>query len=172
MFGFLRTTSDRIDTLIGPGVRVDGDLSFTGGLRIDGEVRGNVVAAPGEPSVLVIGATGRVQGDIKATRMVVSGVVSGSIHATELLELLPGARISGDLRYTALEVHAGAVLQVELRRAVPAAVSVPTPTPAPARMAAPVSVPTPPPAPTAAATAAPKPVARPASGPLPEANAA
>ena len=63
MFGFLRARSDRIDTLIGPGIRVDGDLSFTGGLRIDGEVRGNVVAAPDQPSVLVIGATGRVEGD-------------------------------------------------------------------------------------------------------------
>ena len=157
MFGFLRATSaDRIDTLIGPGIRVDGDLAFTGGLRIDGEVRGNVIAAPGEPSVLVIGATGRVQGDIEATRMVVSGVVSGSIHVTGLLELLPGARISGDLRYGALEVHAGAILQVELRREAP--VAVPAPAPAPAT------------APTVAA--APKPAERPARGLVPAANAA
>ena len=107
MFGFLRTRPDRIDTLIGPGIRVEGDLTFSGGLRIDGEVRGNVVAATEQPSVLVIGATGRVHGEVRATRMVVSGVVSGSIHASELLELHPGARISGDLRYGALEVHPG-----------------------------------------------------------------
>ena len=116
MFGFLRARPDRIDTLIGSGIRIEGDLAFAGGLRIDGEVRGNITAAPDEPSVLVIGATGRVEGDIKATRMVVSGVVSGSIHASEFLELLPGARISGELRYGALEVHPGAVLEVELRR--------------------------------------------------------
>jgi len=157
VFGFLRASTDRIDTLIGPGIRVDGDLSFSGGLRIDGEVRGNVIASPGEPSVLVIGATGRVQGDIKATRMVVTGVVSGSIHVTGLLELHPGARISGDLRYGALEVHAGAILQVELRREAPAAVPVPTAAPAPA--------------PTAVAAAVPKPAER-ARGLVPAANAA
>ena len=159
MFGFLRTRPDRIDTLIGPGIRVDGDLSFTGGLRIDGEVRGNVVAAPGEPSVLVIGATGRVQGDIRATRMVVSGVVSGSIHASELLELHPGARISGELRYGALEVHPGAVLEVELRREVSEGVPATVPQ-APAITSAVV------------ATAAPKPLERPGRALVPAANAA
>lgn len=153
MFGFLRVRADRIDTLIGPGIRVEGDLTFRGGLRIDGEVRGNVVAAPGEPSVLVIGATGRVEGEVRATRMVVSGVVSGSIHVTELLELHPGARISGDLRYGALEVHPGAVLEVELRREVPAAL------PAPAT-------------PATTSTPTPKPIERPAPGLIPAANAA
>ncbi|HTO46970.1 MAG TPA: polymer-forming cytoskeletal protein [Burkholderiales bacterium] len=159
MFGFLRTRPDRIDTLIGPGIRVEGDLAFSGGLRIDGEVHGNVIAASEQPSVLVIGATGRVQGEIRATRMVVSGVVSGSIHASELLELHPGARISGELRYGALEVHPGAVLEVELRREVPA----PAPAAAPQALATPSTV---------ATTAAPKPIERPARGLIPTANAA
>ena len=159
MFGFLRARPDRIDTLIGSGIRIEGDLAFAGGLRIDGEVRGNITAAPDEPSVLVIGTTGRVEGDIKATRMVVSGVVSGSIHASEFLELLPGARISGELRYGALEVHPGAVLEVELRREVPAAV----PTPAPQAPAT---------ASTVATTATPTPIERPARGLVPAAKAA
>jgi cytoskeletal protein CcmA (bactofilin family) len=157
VFGFLRARPDRIDTLIGPGIRVEGDLAFSGGLRIDGEVRGNVVAAPGQPSVLVIGASGRVQGDIKATRMVVSGVVSGSLHVTELLELHPGARISGDLRYGALEVHPGAVLEVELRREVPE--------PAPAAVLQAPATPSP-------VATAPKPIEPPARGLVPAANAA
>lgn len=159
MFGFLRASTDRIDTLIGPGIRVEGDLTFSGGLRIDGEVRGNVVAAPEQPSVLVIGATGRVEGEVRATRMVVSGVVSGSIHASELLELHPGARISGELRYGALEVHPGAVLEVELRREVPERVPATAPQ-APAITSVVV------------ATATPKPMERPARGLVPAANAA
>jgi cytoskeletal protein CcmA (bactofilin family) len=160
VFGFPRTRPDRIDTLIGPGVRVDGDLSFTGGLRIDGEVRGNVCAVPEQPSVLVVGATGRVEGEVRATRMVVSGVVSGTIYASELLELHPGARISGELRYGALEVHPGAVLEVELRREVPAEV------PATAPQASATTS-------TVAATATPKSIERPAPPELvPVANAA
>ena len=140
MLGFPRRRPESIDTLIGAGTRIDGDLAFSGGLRIDGEVRGNVIAAPGQPNVLVIGASGRVQGELRAARMVVSGHVSGSIHAVELLEVLPGARIAGELRYGALEVHAGAVLQVGLRRAAPAAapepVEQPVPSPLPTASAA------------------------------------
>jgi cytoskeletal protein CcmA (bactofilin family) len=114
VFGIRPSHPHRIDALIGAGTRIDGDIAFTGGLRIDGEVRGDVIAAPGEPSVLVIGEHGRVQGKVRAERMVVSGVLSGSIHAAELLEVHSSARISGELRYGALEVHPGARLEVTL----------------------------------------------------------
>jgi cytoskeletal protein CcmA (bactofilin family) len=136
MFGIPRRRADSIDTLVGAGTRIEGDLRFTGGLRIDGEVRGDVLAAPGQSSVLVIGATGRVQGELRAARMVVSGTVSGSIDAAEVLEVLPGARITGELRYGALEVHPGAVLEVALRRAPPAAAPEPCDQPVPAAMSA------------------------------------
>jgi cytoskeletal protein CcmA (bactofilin family) len=137
MLGIPRRRTDSIDSLIGAGTRIEGDLAFSGGLRIDGEVRGNIIAAPARPSVLVIGATGRVQGEMRAARMVVSGEVAGSIDATELLEVLPGARISGELRYGALEVHPGAVLQVALRRTAPA--TAPEPLEQPAQPALPAA---------------------------------
>lgn len=121
MFGNSASRTDRIDTLISAGTRFEGNLAFSGGLRIDGEVKGNVIATPGQPSVLVIGEHGRVQGEVRAARMIVCGVVSGSIFASELLELHPRARVSGELRYGALEVHPGAVLEVALRRESPAA---------------------------------------------------
>jgi cytoskeletal protein CcmA (bactofilin family) len=143
MLGIPRRRTDSIDTLVGTGTRFEGDLAFSGGLRIDGEVHGNVTAAPGQPSVLVIGATGRVQGELRAARMVVSGAVSGSIHATELLEVLPGALIAGELRYGALEVHPGAVLQVTLRRTAPAVA------PAPIEQPEPIEQPRPSPLPAA-----------------------
>ena len=98
MFGIRPSPPHRIDALIGAGTRIVGDIVFTGGLRIDGEVTGDVIAAPGQPSVLVIGEHGRVRGRIRATRMVVSGVVSGSIHAAEFLEVHSSAWLSGELR--------------------------------------------------------------------------
>jgi cytoskeletal protein CcmA (bactofilin family) len=135
----------RIDSLISAGTRIDGDVTFTGGLRIDGEIRGNVSARPGQPSVLVIGEAGRVQGEVRAPRVVVNGFVSGSIQVSELLELQPCARISGQLQYAALEIHRGAVIEVELTRPAPV---------------------------TAAATAGAAPLDRPESVPLPLASAA
>jgi cytoskeletal protein CcmA (bactofilin family) len=111
---------ERIDTLISAGTRISGDVAFSGGLRIDGEVLGNVIAAPGQPSVLVIGAGGRVQGEVRAARMVVNGVVAGAVHVSEMLELQPCARIAGQVTYAAIEIHPGARIEAELIRAAPA----------------------------------------------------
>jgi cytoskeletal protein CcmA (bactofilin family) len=111
---------DRIDTLISAGTRIGGDVAFSGGLRIDGEVTGDVVARPGSASVLVIGREGRVRGHVRAARVLVNGVVTGSIFAAELLELQPCARVAGELRYAALEIHRGAVIEADLKRAAPA----------------------------------------------------
>ena len=110
---------DRIDTLISAGTRIGGNIAFSGGLRIDGEVTGDVVARPGSPSVLVIGREGRVRGDVRAARVLVNGVVTGSICATELLEVQPCARVAGELRYAALEIHRGAVIEAALKHAAP-----------------------------------------------------
>jgi cytoskeletal protein CcmA (bactofilin family) len=122
MFGIGASKSqDRIDTLISAGTRIQGDLTFTGGLRIDGEVTGNVTAIPGRPSVLVIGEGGRVRGEVRAARMVVNGVVAGTVYASELLEVQPCARISGQLSYAALEIHLGARIEAQLVNEAPVA---------------------------------------------------
>jgi cytoskeletal protein CcmA (bactofilin family) len=59
MFGAKRSTSpskpqSRIDCLIGAGTRIEGNIAFTGGLRVDGQVKGNIVAEEGKPGTLVI----------------------------------------------------------------------------------------------------------------------
>ncbi|HSD43307.1 MAG TPA: polymer-forming cytoskeletal protein [Burkholderiales bacterium] len=123
MLGILASRSqDRIDTLISAGTRISGNVVFSGGLRIDGEVVGNVIATPGQPSVLVIGAGGRVRGEVRAARMVVNGVVAGVVHVSEMLELQPCARISGHVFYAAMEIHRGARIEAQLVREAPAAV--------------------------------------------------
>lgn len=122
----------RIDTLIGPGTSIRGPVAFSGGLRLDGEVDGDLVALPGSPSVVAIGPEGRLRGAIRASRVLVNGFVSGSIVATDRLELLPGARVSGELRYAALEIHPGAVIDATARREAPRPAPV-TPSPEPGR---------------------------------------
>ncbi len=103
-----------IDSLIGAGTRIDGNLSFNGGLRIDGEVNGNVIAVPGKPSTLVLSEHGRVNGEIKATHLVANGVVEGSAHAAEYLELQSKAKVIGDVHYKTLEIQLGAIVEGRL----------------------------------------------------------
>ena len=99
-----------IRSLIGEGVVVKGDIRFDEGLRIDGEVHGDVEAADGR-SILVISEKARVHGKVRAGHVIINGEVCGPVHSDELLELQPKARIEGDVRYQMLEMHQGA--QVE-----------------------------------------------------------
>jgi cytoskeletal protein CcmA (bactofilin family) len=114
----------RIDSLIGAGTVVSGDVTFTGGLRIDGEVRGNVVSANGEPGTLVVSEQARIDGEIRVSHVVVNGTVNGPLTANDYLELQPKARVVGDIAYRTLEMHVGAVVQGRLVHAEPGSASV------------------------------------------------
>jgi cytoskeletal protein CcmA (bactofilin family) len=104
----------RIDTLIGAGTTVVGDVSFVGGLRIDGEVKGDVRGDPDRPSTLVLSEHARVEGEVFVSHLVLNGTVIGPVHASEFVELHNKARVTGDVEYSAIEMHLGAVVQGRL----------------------------------------------------------
>jgi cytoskeletal protein CcmA (bactofilin family) len=104
-----------IRSLIGEGTVLLGELRFSEGLRIDGEVRGDVVAVGDDPNILVISEKARVHGKVNAGHVIINGTVVGPVESDELLELQPKARITGDVRYEALEMHQGATIDGELR---------------------------------------------------------
>lgn len=106
--------SNRIDSLIGAGTRIEGDVIFSGGLRVDGEVKGDVRAAEDHTATLVISAQARIEGEIHVSHCVINGSVSGTVQVAESLELQPGAQVTGDVHYANLEMHQGAVVQGRL----------------------------------------------------------
>ena len=112
MFGWKKQPPIR--TLVGEGTVVTGELRFADGLRVDGEVHGDVVAT-GECSLLVLSAQSLVRGSVRAGHVIVSGRVVGPIVCDELLELQPGASVVGDVRYQLIELHPGARIEGELR---------------------------------------------------------
>jgi cytoskeletal protein CcmA (bactofilin family) len=114
----------RIDSLIGAGTVVHGDVTFTGGLRIDGQVQGNVIAAEGEAGTLVVSEQARIDGDIRVSHVVINGTVNGPIAASDHLELQAKARVVGDLTYRTLEMHVGAVVHGRLSHGEPGSASV------------------------------------------------
>ncbi len=105
---------NRIDSLIGAATKIEGNLSFSGGLRVDGEVNGNIMALPGEPSTLVLSEHGRVNGEINVTHLVMNGVVMGTVRADEYMELQSKAKVTGDVHYRTLEIQLGAVVEGRL----------------------------------------------------------
>lgn len=112
MFG--HKAKNTIDSLIGASTRIEGNLYFKGGLRIDGHVKGNVIAESGDTSMLVISEQAKIEGEIRVAHLVVNGEIVGPVYSTELLELQPKARITGDVYYKALEMHGGALVSGKL----------------------------------------------------------
>lgn len=113
MFGWKKTPPIR--TLIGEGTVISGEIRFSDGLRIDGEVQGNVTSIGDARSLLVISEKARVHGKVRAGHVIINGLIEGPVMAEDLLELQPKARIVGDVRYEALEMHQGATIDGELR---------------------------------------------------------
>ena len=113
MFG--KNAQPPIKSLIATGSKIEGNLRFTEGLRVDGQVIGDLRANPDQPSILVISEEAIVQGAIDADHVIINGTVNGPVNARELLELQPRARIEGDITYKALEMHQGAVISGTLK---------------------------------------------------------
>jgi cytoskeletal protein CcmA (bactofilin family) len=115
MFGSKSASTPKtgtIDSLIGAGTVIEGNLKFRGGLRVDGVVQGHLAPADESSATsVIVSEQGRVEGSIRASHVVIDGTVNGPVEASEHLDLQPKARVTGDIRYKALEMHHGAVVQ-------------------------------------------------------------
>lgn len=107
----VRQTPGHTDTLIGAGLRVEGNIASTGVLRIQGDVLGDVTCDADSGGTVVVGKSGSVAGTVRARRIVVSGRVLGPLHSSESIEVQPGALIAGDAFYRAIDIQAGGVLE-------------------------------------------------------------
>jgi len=103
-----------IATLIGVDTRIEGDIHFSGGLRIDGAIRGNVSEPNSSPCSLILSEHGSIEGAVSASKLVINGKIIGSVKASQFIELQAKAHITGDVHYKSLEMHTGAVIEGKL----------------------------------------------------------
>jgi len=114
MFG--KTTKKRqdIQTLVGSGTRIAGDMEFHGGLHLDGVVVGNILAKDDSDAVLSVSQEGLIEGTVKAPQVVLNGTVKGDVIATDRVELGPTARVVGNVVYNLIEMAIGAEVNGKL----------------------------------------------------------
>lgn len=108
-----------VDTLISQRTHISGDVTFSGGLHVDGSVRGNLNANSPDATITLT-EHGRIEGDIRAPFVVINGELNGDVYASERLELAPKARISGNVHYKLMEMQAGAQVNGSMRQLVAA----------------------------------------------------
>ena len=88
----------RIDCLIGAGTTIEGDITFTGGLRVDGACAETWWRATAIRHARALGA-GRIEGEVRVSHVVINGTLVGPIYSGGVIELQPKANVTGDVYY-------------------------------------------------------------------------
>ncbi len=106
MFGKKEAPIVRINSILGPGSKLQGDFTAEGSARVDGTLWGNVKVT----GTLIVGATGKICGNVEAEAVIVGGEVQGNIVAPQMVELTEKAKVTGDVTTMDIEIDEQAVL--------------------------------------------------------------
>lgn len=106
--------ANRVSTVIGQGTEIHGNISFVGGLHVDGIVKGNVTGDLGSNAVLSLSELGMIEGEVRVPMVILNGSVLGSVFASERVELAPKSKVTGDVTYNLIEMSVGAQVNGKL----------------------------------------------------------
>lgn len=109
----------KISSLLAEDLEIVGDVTFSGGLRIDGSVKGRVIGRASDaqaPALLVLSERGRIEGGVRCGNAVIDGAIVGDLTVDESLDLQSNARVDGTIRYRELRMDVGAKVQGRLMR--------------------------------------------------------
>jgi cytoskeletal protein CcmA (bactofilin family) len=109
-----KRASTKVDTIIGQQTRIEGNVHFSGGLHIDGQVKGGVIAEADSTSVLTVSEHGSIEGDVRVPTVILNGSVTGDVRSAERIELAAKARVDGDVYYNLIEMAMGAAVNGSL----------------------------------------------------------
>ena len=109
-----KTAGAKVDTIIGQQTRIEGDVHFTGGLHVDGRIKGNIIAADGSASLLTVSEHGDIEGDVRVPTVILNGTVTGDVHSDERIELAAKAKVNGNVYYKLIEMAMGAAVNGSL----------------------------------------------------------
>lgn len=102
-----RTTVGSVNTVIGEGTTLKGDVKVEGSIEIDGEYEGSIDAT----DTLIVGGSGKVDGDATVANAVIGGHMYGNVFASGKIELRRGSQLLGDIKTRGLVIEDGVVFQ-------------------------------------------------------------
>jgi len=104
----------RIDSLIGQNTEIQGEVRFSGGIHVDGKIKGKVIGENDSTSLLSQSEHGEIEGEVRSPYIVINGIVNGDMHASRHVELLSNAKIKGNVYYDLVELSVGAEVNGKL----------------------------------------------------------
>ena len=104
-----------ITTLIDKDTVISGNTSYSGGIRIDGKVIGNLKVHGQEGNLLIMGYGSKITGDVQVEKAIINGEVEGNIKCLDYLELNTNSIVNGTIEYDIIEVHEGSKITGDLK---------------------------------------------------------
>ena len=104
-----------ITTLIDKDIVISGDTTYTGGIRLDGKIIGNLKVTGEEDSLLIMGHGSKITGDVEVEKAIINGEINGNIKCHNYLELNTNAIVNGSVEYDIIEVHEGSKITGNLK---------------------------------------------------------
>lgn len=101
----LRIDDISINTIIGNGSAISGDIKVNGFVRVDGDIDGNLET----DGNVIIGENARLRGNLKAKSVMIGGIVLGNVHAVENVKLLSNSTVLGDILSHKVQIEDSAV---------------------------------------------------------------
>ena len=111
-----RFKAPKVSTVIGQGTCLSGDLTFDGGLHLDGDIKGNLTTGKDGDTTLIVSEKGSIEGDVHVNCLILNGRIVGDVYATDRVELASEARVTGTVHYRMLEMAMGAEVNGQLVR--------------------------------------------------------
>ena len=104
-----------ITTLIDKDIVISGDTTYTGGIRIDGKIKGNLKVHGDEGSLLIMGYGSTITGDVEVEKAIINGEINGNVKCHDYLELNTNAIVNGSIEYDIIEIHEGSKINGNLK---------------------------------------------------------
>ena len=105
-----------INTLIDIDNVIRGNYSYSGGLRLDGKIYGDLIVEEDSGGTLIMGEQSTIRGSIIVETAIIAGEIFGDVKCYGYLELQPGSAIEGNIEYNLIEIHAGARVNGHLKQ--------------------------------------------------------
>jgi cytoskeletal protein CcmA (bactofilin family) len=104
-----------ITTLIDKDIVISGDTTYTGGIRVDGKIKGNLKVHGDEGSLLIMGYGSKITGDVEVEKAIINGEINGNVKCHDYLELNTNAIVNGSIEYDIIEIHEGSKINGNLK---------------------------------------------------------
>ena len=104
-----------ITTLIDKDIVISGDTTYTGGIRVDGKIKGNLKVHGDEGSLLIMGYGSKITGDVEVEKAIINGEINGNVKCHDYLELNTNAIVNGSIEYDIIEIYEGSKINGNLK---------------------------------------------------------